>query len=108
MAKLLLVEDNELNRDMLSRRLRRRGYEVEIAVDGAEAVAIATDALTVDITMPMRNMAPMTTKVELAPTDAPNQFKVSTFFGMKGDWMLDAMVTDPDQPGAARLVLSVE
>ena len=34
MAKILLVEDNELNRDMLSRRLGRKGYEVEVAVDG--------------------------------------------------------------------------
>src|SRR6185295_8155080 len=37
-AKILLVEDNEMNRDMLSRRLARRGYEVVIAVDGAEGV----------------------------------------------------------------------
>lgn len=36
MAKILLVEDNELNRDMLKRRLERRGHEVSIAVDGAE------------------------------------------------------------------------
>ena len=39
MARILLVEDNEMNRDMLSRRLQRRGYEVLIAVDGAEGVA---------------------------------------------------------------------
>ena len=36
MAKILLVEDNEMNRDMLSRRLERRGYQVVIAVDGVE------------------------------------------------------------------------
>ena len=41
MAKILLVEDNEMNRDMLGRRLQRRGYEVVIAVDGAEGVAKA-------------------------------------------------------------------
>jgi CheY-like chemotaxis protein len=40
-AKILLVEDNELNRDMLSRRLARNGHEVLIAVDGREAVATA-------------------------------------------------------------------
>jgi CheY-like chemotaxis protein len=40
-AKILLVEDNELNRDMLSRRLVRSGHEVLIAVDGSEAVATA-------------------------------------------------------------------
>ena len=41
MAKILLVEDNEMNRDMLSRRLERRGYEVICAVDGEQAVAMA-------------------------------------------------------------------
>ncbi len=41
MAKILLVEDNEMNRDMLSRRLARRGYDVVIAVDGGEGVAKA-------------------------------------------------------------------
>ena len=41
MAKILLVEDNEMNRDMLSRRLARRGYEVAIAVDGEQGVAMA-------------------------------------------------------------------
>jgi CheY-like chemotaxis protein len=39
--KILLVEDNEMNRDMLSRRLQRRGHEVLIAMDGAEAVRVA-------------------------------------------------------------------
>ena len=38
MPKILLVEDNEMNRDMLSRRLERKGYEVVIAVDGAQGV----------------------------------------------------------------------
>ena len=38
MAKILLVEDNEMNRDMLSRRLERRGYEVALAVDGNEGL----------------------------------------------------------------------
>jgi CheY-like chemotaxis protein len=41
MLKILLVEDNETNRDMLSRRLARRGYEVIIAVDGVEGLALA-------------------------------------------------------------------
>jgi CheY-like chemotaxis protein len=41
MLKILLVEDNETNRDMLSRRLARRGYEVIIAVDGVEGLAMA-------------------------------------------------------------------
>ena len=41
MAKILLVEDNEMNRDMLSRRLARKGYAVVCAVDGAQAVLMA-------------------------------------------------------------------
>ena len=42
MTKLLLVEDNEMNRDMLSRRLARHGYEVAIAVDGAQGIEMAS------------------------------------------------------------------
>ena len=41
MPKILLVEDNEMNRDMLSRRLQRRGYEVVLAVDGQSGVEMA-------------------------------------------------------------------
>ena len=40
MTKILIVEDNEMNRDMLSRRLSRKGYEIEIAVDGAEGLVM--------------------------------------------------------------------
>jgi len=41
MVKILLVEDNEMNRDMLSRRLQRRGYEVVMATDGEQAITMA-------------------------------------------------------------------
>jgi CheY-like chemotaxis protein len=41
MSKILLIEDNEMNRDMLSRRLQKKGYEVVIAVDGEEGLAKA-------------------------------------------------------------------
>ena len=57
MTKLLLVEDNEMNRDMLSRRLLRKGFEVVIAVDGAEGVALAKanlpDLILMDISLPV-------------------------------------------------------
>ncbi len=43
MPRILLVEDNEMNRDMLARRLARRGYEVVVAVDGEEGLARALD-----------------------------------------------------------------
>ncbi len=56
MSKILLVEDNEMYRDMLSCRLLRRGYEVVIAVDGESGVAIAEseapDLLLMDMACP--------------------------------------------------------
>jgi len=53
MAKILLVEDNEMNRDMLSRRLQRKGYEVVIAIDGQQAVAMAASESPALILMDM-------------------------------------------------------
>ena len=57
MTKLLLVEDNEMNRDMLSRRLIRKGFELVIAVDGGEGVALAKsslpDLILMDISLPV-------------------------------------------------------
>src|SRR5262245_64749447 len=57
MAKILLVEDNEMNRDMLSRRLARAGHEVLIAEDGARGVAMATsgspDLILMDMSLPV-------------------------------------------------------
>ena len=56
MARILLVEDNEMNRDMLSRRLERRGYEVICAVDGEEGVVRAKDdapdVVLMDLSLP--------------------------------------------------------
>ncbi len=57
MARILLVEDNEMNRDMLSRRLERKGYEVILAVDGGEGVAMAQsqqpDLILMDMSLPV-------------------------------------------------------
>jgi len=53
MTKILLVEDNEMNRDMLSRRLQRRGYEVSIAVDGRQGIAMAQSEMPYLILMDM-------------------------------------------------------
>jgi two-component system cell cycle response regulator DivK len=56
MAKILLVEDDEMNRDMLSRRLERRGYEVVIAVDGGQGLRLAQseapDLILMDMSLP--------------------------------------------------------
>ena len=53
MTKILLVEDNEMNRDMLSRRLQRKGYQVAIAIDGQQGVEMATADLPALILMDM-------------------------------------------------------
>ena len=57
MARILLVEDNEMNRDMLSRRLAKRGHEVSMAVDGAQGVAMARvdkpDLILMDMSLPV-------------------------------------------------------
>jgi two-component system, cell cycle response regulator DivK len=56
MARILLVEDNEMNRDMLSRRLQRRDFEVFVAVDGGEALEKATqqaDLILLDMSLPV-------------------------------------------------------
>ena len=57
MSKILLVEDNEMNRDMLSRRLERKGYEVVIAVDGQAGVDMASsanpDLILMDLSLPV-------------------------------------------------------
>jgi two-component system cell cycle response regulator DivK len=53
MPKILLVEDNEMNRDMLSRRLAKRGYDVAIAVDGEQGVAMARSEAPALILMDM-------------------------------------------------------
>jgi two-component system, cell cycle response regulator DivK len=57
MAKILLVEDNEMNRDMLSRRLIRNGHEVSIAIDGQQGVDMALseqpDLILMDMSLPV-------------------------------------------------------
>ena len=57
MPKILLVEDNEMNRDMLSRRLEKRGYNVVLAVDGAAGIAQAKaekpDLILMDMSLPV-------------------------------------------------------
>ena len=57
MSKILLVEDNEMNRDMLSRRLIRKGYEVIMALDGQQAIDLAAsegpDIVLMDMSLPV-------------------------------------------------------
>ena len=57
MAKILVVEDNEMNRDMLSRRLKKKGFDVMIAIDGQRGVEMATeenpDIILLDMSLPV-------------------------------------------------------
>lgn len=71
MAKILVVEDNEVNRDMLSRRLTRRGYEVLIAVDGQEGIEMALshspDLILMDMSLPVMDGWEATRRLKAAP-----------------------------------------
>jgi two-component system cell cycle response regulator DivK len=71
MVKILLVEDNEDNRDMLIRRLQRRGFDIVIAVDGAEGVAQATneipDLILMDMGLPVMDGWTATGRIKSAP-----------------------------------------
>lgn len=57
MPRILLVEDNELNRDMLSRRLQRQGFEIRVAADGVEGLEVARswlpDLVLMDMSLPL-------------------------------------------------------
>jgi two-component system cell cycle response regulator DivK len=71
MPKILLVEDNEMNRDMLSRRLVRNGFEVVIAVDGQQGLAMATsespDVILMDMSLPVMDGWEATRRVKTDP-----------------------------------------
>ena len=71
MPKILLVEDNEMNRDMLSRRLVRARYEVIIAEDGARGVAMATsdtpDLILMDMSLPVIDGWEATRRIKATP-----------------------------------------
>lgn len=71
MSKILLVEDNEMNRDMLSRRLLRKGYEVVIATDGSQGVAMAQseapDLILMDMSLPVMSGWDATKNVKANP-----------------------------------------
>jgi two-component system cell cycle response regulator DivK len=71
MAKILLVEDNEMNRDMLSRRLERKGYEVVLAMDGQSGVEMAhthaPDLVLMDMSLPVLDGWEATRRLKAAP-----------------------------------------
>ena len=89
MAKILLVEDNEMNQDMLTRRLERRGYEVVLAVDGAEGVDKAgTEApalILMDMSLPVVDGWDATRRIKAAPATRAIPVIALTAHAMSGD-----------------------
>jgi CheY-like chemotaxis protein len=88
-AKILLVEDNEMNRDMLSRRLERRGYEVVVAVDGAEGVDKAGNEapalILMDMSLPLVDGWDATRRIKAAPATRAIPVIALTAHAMSGD-----------------------
>ena len=72
MPTILLVEDNEMNQDMLKRRLERRGYDVRVAVDGLQGVALAhaalPDLILMDISLPLLDGWAATEQLKASPS----------------------------------------
>ena len=89
MPKILLVEDNEMNRDMLSRRLKRRGYEVEIAVNGAEGITMASanapDLILMDMSLPIVDGWEATRSIKADPATTAIPIIALTAHAMSGD-----------------------
>ena len=89
MTKILLVEDNEMNRDMLSRRLVRRGYEVVMAVDGEQGVAMAASEspalILMDMSLPGVDGWEATRQIKAAPATQDIPVIALTAHAMEGD-----------------------
>ena len=89
MPKILLVEDNEMNRDMLSRRLQRRGYEVVIAVDGQDGVtkaqAEAPALILMDMSLPVLDGWEASRQLKAAPATRGIPIIALTAHAMSGD-----------------------
>ena len=102
MFKILLVEDNEMNRDMLTRRLQRKGYEVILAVNGEEAVRIAQsqepDLILMDIRLPVMDGWEAMRRIKIMPETRSIPIIALTAHAMAGDMekCLDAGCDDYD------------
>jgi CheY-like chemotaxis protein len=89
MSKILLVEDNEMNRDMLLRRLKRRGYDVIVAVDGGEGLTMAQsefpDLILMDMSLPVLDGWEATRRLKAAPDTQSIPIIALTAHAMSGD-----------------------
>lgn len=89
MSKILLVEDNEMNSDMLSRRLQRKGHEVLIAMDGAQGVELAQsenpDLILMDMSLPVLDGWEATQQLKALPETSGIPIIALTAHAMAGD-----------------------
>lgn len=89
MAKILIVEDNEMNRDMLSRRLERKGYQIVMAVDGGQGVSMARteapDLILMDMSLPVLDGWEATRQLKADPATNPIPIIGLTAHAMAGD-----------------------
>jgi len=89
MSKILLVEDNEMNRDMLTRRLERKGYEMVIAVDGQAGVDMASssrpDIILMDLSLPVIDGWEATRQIKADPATQSIPVIALTAHAMAGD-----------------------
>jgi two-component system cell cycle response regulator DivK len=116
MPKILLVEDNEMNRDMLSRRLEKRGYVLAIAVDGGAGVAQAKseqpDLILMDMSLPVLDGWDATRQIKADPITAKIPIIALTAHAMESDRQkaLEAGCDDFDTKPVElnRLLLKIE
>ena len=89
MSKLLLVEDNEMNRDMLTRRLERKGFEVIIAINGQDGIDMASsgspDLILMDLSLPVIDGWEATRKIKTDPATQSIPVIALTAHAMAGD-----------------------
>ena len=89
MARILLVEDNEMNRDMLSRRLVRNGHEVTMATDGQQAIDMARaqlpEVVLMDMSLPVIDGWEATRRLRASPDTANLRIIALTSHAMSGD-----------------------
>lgn len=116
MAKLLLVEDNEMNRDMLSRRLMRRGFDVIIAEDGLAGVELAAsavpDLVLMDMSLPVIDGWEATRRIKANPSTSSIPVIALTAHAMAEDRQLALQAGCDDYDSKpidlARLVTKIE
>lgn len=116
MARILIVEDDEMNRDMLSRRLQRKGYDVLLAVDGKDGVLTARrdvpDLILMDVSLPLMDGWQATRTLKAAPETgripviALTAHAMSTDRALARDAGCDEYETKPIE--LARLVQKIE